>query len=280
MVLVNGRISDRSFPRYRMAGKLLVPILESFSDFCMQSEQDSRRIRHLGATSGRVQVTGNLKFDMQPPAIDVSELETLKQELKFPEKAIIWVAGSTHDGEEKQLVAVYQQLRKICPELFLVLVPRHPERCRQVVDDLTKKEIVATLRSSISDRNKNFFAGEVMVVDTLGEMLKLYTLADLVFVGGSLVPTGGHNVLEASLVKKPVLFGPHMQNFKEIARLLRAAHGGLQVMDTDDLYRQMKILLENPSEAERIGDNGHHLLQENQGATKRTVSIISRYIDV
>ena len=279
MVLVNGRISDRSFPRYRMAGKLLVPILESFSDFCMQSEQDSRRIRHLGAASGRVQVTGNLKFDMQPPAIDMTELDALKQELKLPANGRIWVAGSTHDGEEKQLVDVYQNLRKICPELFLVLVPRHPERCRQVVDDLAKKDIAATLRSTLSTKDKIFFPGEIMVVDTLGEMLKLYTLADLVFVGGSLVPTGGHNVLEASLVKKPVLFGPYMQNFKEIARLLRAAHGGLQVMDSDDLYRQMKILLENPSEAERIGDNGRHLLQENQGATERTLSIISRYID-
>jgi 3-deoxy-D-manno-octulosonic-acid transferase len=279
MVLVNGRISDRSFPRYRMAGKLLVPILESLSDFCMQSEQDSRRIRHLGAVAGRVQVTGNLKFDMQSPEIDETELAELKNELKLPENGRIWVAGSTHDGEEKLLVDVYQQLRKVCPELFLVLVPRHPERCRIVAEDLAKMDIATTMRSSVSAMDKDLHPGEVMIVDTLGEMLKLYSLADLVFVGGSLVTTGGHNVLEASLVNKPVLFGPHMQNFKEIARLLRAAHGGLQVMDTDDLYRQMKILLDNPTEAVRIGDNGRHLLQENQGATERTVSIISRYID-
>jgi 3-deoxy-D-manno-octulosonic-acid transferase len=216
---------------------------------------------------------------MQPPAVDMTELDALKQELKLPSNGRIWVAGSTHDGEEKQLVDVYQNLLKICPELFLILVPRHPERCRQVADDLAKQDFVATLRSNVSSMGKHFSPGEIMVVDTLGEMLKLYTLADLVFVGGSLVPTGGHNVLEASLVKKPVLFGPYMQNFKEIARLLRAAHGGLQVKDSDDLCRQMKILLENPSEAERIGDNGRHLLQENQGATERTVSIISRYID-
>ncbi len=279
IILVNGRISDRSFPRYRMAGKFLEPILECISDYCMQSEQDSRRIRHLGAVSGRVQVTGNLKFDMQPPEIDAAELELLKDELRLPENGTIWVAGSTHDGEEKQLVDVYQSLRKVCPELFLILVPRHPERCRQVADELSKMDIVATMRSAVSTMDKSFHSGEVMIVDTLGEMLKLYTLADLVFVGGSLVPTGGHNVLEAALVKKPVLFGPHMQNFKEIARLLRAAHGGLQVMDSEDLYRQMKILLENPTEAERIGDNGRHLLQENQGATERTVAIISRHID-
>ncbi len=278
LVLVNGRISDRSFPRYRMAGKLLEPILDSIAGFCMQSEQDSRRIRHLGAPAGRVQVTGNLKFDMQPPQIDPADIESLKRELKLPVNACIWVAGSTHDSEEKELVDVYQKLRKVCPDLFLILVPRHPERCRQVCDELTKLDVAITLRSAVALMNKALPPGEVMVVDTLGEMLKFYALADLVFVGGSLVPVGGHNVLEASLMKKPVLFGPYMQNFKEIARLLRAAHGGLQVKDSADLYRQMKLLLENPDEADRIGDNGAHLLHENQGATERTLTVISRYI--
>lgn len=278
LILVNGRISDRSFPRYRMAGRLLEPVLDSISDYCMQSEQDSRRIRHLGAAEGRVRVTGNLKFDMQPPAINDADLESLKSELKLPINACVWVAGSTHDGEEIQLVDVYQKLRKICPDLLLVLVPRHPERCRQVYDELTKAGLIVTLRSTLATMNRALQPGEVMVVDTLGEMLKLYALSNLVFVGGSLVPVGGHNVLEASLMKKPVLFGPYMQNFKEIARLLRAAHGGLQVKDSADLYRQMKLLLENPSEAERIGDNGRYLLQENQGATERTLTVISRHL--
>lgn len=276
LVLVNGRISDRSFPRYRMAGKLLPPILDTISDYCMQSEQDSRRIRHLGAPSGRVRVTGNLKFDMQPPRIDTDELGALRRELRFPQNARIWVAGSTHDGEEKQLTDVYQRLREICPELFLVLVPRHPERCRQVQDDLGKRNISAVLRSSLAELNRNLQPGEIMIVDTLGEMLKLYALSDLVFVGGSLVDIGGHNILEAALLKKPVMYGSHMQNFKEIARLVRAAHAGLQVKNADDLYRQMRILIENPDEAMRIGENGHHLLEQNRGATQRTLEVIDR----
>lgn len=278
VVLVNGRISDRSFPRYRMAGKVLLPILDSIADFCMQSEQDSRRIRHLGAHAGRVRVTGNLKFDMQPPQINYDDLESLKNELKLPENGRIWVAGSTHDGEETQLVNVYQELRKICPELFLVLVPRHPERCRQVQEELGKLEIAATLRSTLPQLNRTLQAGEVMIVDTLGEMLTLYALADLVFVGGSLVNIGGHNILEAALLKKPVLYGSYMQNFKEIGRLVRAAHAGLQVKDSDDLYRQMRILLENPCEAQRIGDNGYHLLEENRGATQKTLEVIDQRI--
>ena len=278
VVLVNGRISDRSFPRYRMARKVLLPILDSISDFCMQSEQDSRRIRHLGAAAGRVQVTGNLKFDIQPPQIDFSELGTLRNNLKLPDNVRIWVAGSTHDGEEKQLVTVYQKLRQTCPELFLILVPRHPERCRQVQEELAKLEIAAILRSTLATLNRALQPGEVMVVDTLGEMLKFYALADMVFVGGSLVNIGGHNLLEASLLKKPVLYGSHMQNFKEIARLVRATHAGLQVTNTDELYLQMRILLENPDEARLIGENGHHLLEANRGATQRTLQQIDRRI--
>lgn len=278
IVLVNGRISDRSFPRYRMAGNILRPILQSISDFCMQSEQDSRRIRHLGATPGRVQVTGNLKFDMATPSIDANDVDQLRDDFNIPKASVVWVAGSTHDGEESIINDVYQRLRQICPDLFLILVPRHPERAKQVYDDLEKKNVAVTLRSDVQNLNRAFAPGEVMVVDTLGEMLKLYTLADLVFVGGSFVPVGGHNVLEASLVKKPVLFGPYMNNFKEIARLLRAAHGGLQVKDADDLFRQMKLLLENPTEAERIGDNGRYLLEANQGATEKTLQVVSKYL--
>jgi 3-deoxy-D-manno-octulosonic-acid transferase len=278
VVLVNGRISDRSFPRYRMAGKLLLPVLSSITDYCMQSERDSRRIRHLGAVAGRVRVTGNLKFDMQPPQIDVAALGTMKSELKLPDNCQLWVAGSTHDGEETQLVDVYQQLRMICPDLFLVLVPRHPERCRQVQEELAKVGIAATLRSTLSTLNRTLQPGEVMIVDTLGEVLKLYALADLVFVGGSLVNTGGHNILEASLLNKPVLYGSYMQNFKEIARLVRAAHAGLQVKNAEDLYRQMRLLLENPDEAKRIGENGYHLLEENRGATQRTLEVIDQRI--
>jgi 3-deoxy-D-manno-octulosonic-acid transferase len=223
-------------------------------------------------------VTGNLKFDMQSPQIKHVDLEALKNELKLPENGRIWVAGSTHDGEERQLVDVYLALRKICPELFLVLVPRHPERCRQVLEELGKLEVAATLRSTLPQLNRTLQAGEVMIVDTLGEMLTLYALADLVFVGGSLVNIGGHNVLEAALLKKPVLYGSYMQNFKEIARLVRAAHAGLQVKDSDDLYRQMRILLENPCEAQRIGENGYHLLEENRGATQKTLEVIDQWV--
>lgn len=278
LVLVNGRISDRSFPRYRMAGRILPPILDSIADFCMQTEQDSRRIRALGAAAGRVQVTGNLKFDMAPPNIVTGDIASLRREYGLPADSVIWVAGSTHEGEERIIVDVHQKLRLVFPSLRLVLVPRHPERCRQVFDELGKMNIFARYRSEVESQTMVLASDEVLIVDTLGEMLKLYSLSDIVFVGGSLVPIGGHNVLEASLVKKPVLFGPYMNNFKEIARLLKKAHGGLQVKDADDLFRQMKILLDNPTEAERIGDNGKYLIEANQGTTEKVLKVLARHL--
>ena len=279
IILVNGRISDRSFPRYRRLRKIMLPVLESLSAFCMQSEQDSRRIRHLGAATGRVEVTGNLKFDMQSPELNTDDIPSLRALYKLPDNSTIWVAGSTHDGEETELVNVYQRLRESHQHLILIIVPRHPERSRQLFEDLARLGVSATFRSELSSSSQTLRPGEILIVDTLGEMLKLYAVSDLVFVGGSLVPVGGHNILEASLMKKPVLFGPYMQNFKEIARLVRAAHGGLQVKDADDLYRQMKLLLDNPSEAEHIGDNGKYLIEANQGATDKTLRMIARYFD-
>ena len=279
IILVNGRISDRSFPRYRRLRKIMLPVLESLSAFCMQSEQDSRRIRHLGAATGRVEVTGNLKFDMQSPELNTDDIPSLRALYKLPDNSTIWVAGSTHDGEETELVNVYQRLRESHQHLILIIVPRHPERSRQLFEDLARRGVLASFRSELSSSSQTLRPGEILIVDTLGEMLKLYAVSDLVFVGGSLVPVGGHNILEASLMKKPVLFGPYMQNFKEIARLVRTAHGGLQVKNADDLYRQMKLLLDNPSEAEHIGDNGKYLVEANQGATDKTLRMIARYFD-
>lgn len=278
VVLVNGRISDRSLPRYRMARRLLVPVLESLTSFCMQTDQDARRIKLLGAASGRVQVTGNMKFDMAPPQLDDRDVDRLRQELRLLENSLVWVAGSTHAGEEAILLDVYQRVREVHPQLCLILVPRHPERARSVCDELSKRNIDWTLKTAVEDRDQPMSPGGVMVVDTIGEMLKLYALADIVFVGGSLVPVGGHNILEASLLRKPVFYGSYMQNFKEIARLVRNAYGGIQVKNAEDLYQHIKILIENPDEAWRIGDNGYHLLAENRGATRKTLAEIDRWI--
>ena len=278
VMLANGRISDRSFPRYRMGGRLLASILENLSAFCMQTEQDARRIRLLGALSGRVRVTGNLKFDMDLSQNDAFSVAELRTEYHLPEDVFLWVVGSTHAGEEAILTRVYKRLRETHPQLLMVMAPRHPERSRLVVEELEKENLCCVLRTSLPEFERILAPGEVLLVDTIGEMMKLYALADMIFVGGSLVPVGGHNILEASLLKKPVMFGPHMQNFKEITRLVKNAYAGMQVKDEEALYQQMRLLIENPEEAFRLGENGYRLLVENRGATDNTIEEISRQI--
>ncbi len=278
VILVNGRISDRSLPRYHSARKLLKPVLAGVAAFCMQTAQDARRIRLLGAVPEQIMVSGNLKFDMPEPQVASSSKGQLIRDFRLPDDSLVWVAGSTHPGEETLVAEVYRQLLEIHPRLFLVLVPRRPERVRQVGEELAKLELHYVLRTAIAADMPPLKSGEVLVVDTIGEMLTFYAMADIVFVGGSLVPVGGHNILEASLLNKPVIYGPHMQNFKEIAGLIRKAQGGLAVADRDDLYHQVRLLIENPVERQRLGENGYKLLMQNRGATERTLAVIDRHL--
>lgn len=279
VLLVNGRISDRSYPRYRRARWLLQPILEEFSAFCMQSEQDAERIRGMGAPPERVEVTRNLKFDMQTSVPDSAATADLRRSLRLPVDSAIWVAGSTHAGEEEIVVEVYRQLVAQGRDLVLVLVPRHPERCRSVGEMLGEQGIPYLLRTAVHSASQPLTPGGVLLVDTLGEMLKLYAVADFVVVGGSFVPVGGHNVLEASILKKPVLFGSYMHNFKEISQLLLAAGGGIQVADADTLSASVERLLDDDEEAARMGERGHALLVANAGATANTMAVIRRLLE-
>jgi 3-deoxy-D-manno-octulosonic-acid transferase len=278
VLLVNGRISDRSYPRYRRARWLLRPILERFSAFCMQTQQDAERIRGMGAPPERVEVTRNLKFDMQATVPDPAAAASLRQSLRLSDRASIWVAGSTHAGEEEVVLDVYQQLLAEGRALVLVLVPRHPERCRGVGEMLSGRGIPFVLRTAVETASRSLASGEVLLVDTVGEMLKFYAVADLVFVGGSLVPVGGHNVLEAALLKKAAIFGIYMHNFKEISELLLAAGGGVQVADAAELTEAVRRLLDHHEEASRMGERGHALLEANAGATEQTLAVIRRQL--
>lgn len=280
VVLVNGRISDRSQPRYRLAGRLLKPVLAGISSFCMQTARDGRRIRRLGADPARIAVTGNLKFDMPAPVWPELPRKELLARYALPATCRIWVAGSTHPGEEKLLGEVYRRLLARHPDLLLVLVPRRPERACQVGEELAGQGLRFLLRTAVDTETAPLSPGEVLLVDTVGELMSFYALAELIFVGGSLVPVGGHNILEAALLGKPVLFGPNMQNFQEIAAKIRRAEGGLAVADGEELYHRVAHLLDTPDEARRIGANGYRLLLENRGATVRTMDEIARYLGV
>jgi 3-deoxy-D-manno-octulosonic-acid transferase len=278
-VLVNGRISDRSFPRYRRLRFFIKPVLRQFSRFCMQSAVDAQRIEAMGAPAERIEVTRNLKFDMQTGGLNEQDSTPIRRKYGIPAGSRVLVAGSTHVGEEEQVVDVYRRLLKSHPDLCLILVPRHPDRCRVVGELLSSHDLLYSLRSEIEGVPIPMAPGTVLLVDTVGELLQFYAVADLIFVGGSLVPVGGHNILEAALLKKPVLFGPHMHNFKEISRLLVKAGGGLVISEGEEFYRVATNLLADSQRCQDMGAKGYALLQDNRGATERTLQAIERIME-
>lgn len=278
LILVNGRISDRSFPRYLRVKGIFSRLLKHFDHFCMQSTQDADRIKVLGAEPYRVTVSRNLKFDMQIDLSALPSVEQIKSQYRLPADSLVWVAGSTHAGEEELIVSVYQKLLPQFENLLLILVPRHPERTRSVAELLTKLDTPYRLRSALESDNSLLKQGEILLVDTLGEMMALYRASDVVFVGGSFVPVGGHNILEAALLKKPVLFGPYMHNFKEISKLILKSCGGWKVSDADNLLERLETLFHHADLRESVGQSGFGLIDKNSGATLETVAVLDRVL--
>ncbi len=277
LMLVNGRLSDRSYPRYRKGRFFLRPILDCFSFFCMQSQVDAERVLALGARSERVENTGNLKFDQQLLEFSGQDIAAKKNLYRIPENALVLVAGSTHEGEEGPLLETWRLIaEKLAKPLLLILIPRHPERRRDIQSLLKESSIPCRLRSELGAESALLSAHEVLIVDTLGEVLPLYGVADLVFVGGSLVPIGGHNPLEASLVSRPVVFGPYMHNFKEISDKLIRAGAGIKVENTEQMAQVFVAMLEDPGRCRAMGEAGRTLIAENAGATQRTINQLKR----
>jgi 3-deoxy-D-manno-octulosonic-acid transferase len=273
LTLVNGRISDRSFPRYLWWRGVLAPLLQQVRLFCMQSRLDSERMIALGASAGSVVTSGNIKFDM-PMSLDEADPALLRGRYRLPMDLPLWICGSTHDGEEAALLSAFAALRDQGAGLALILAPRHPRRVPAVRELLLARQIPFRLRSQLEETSPLLARGEVLLVDTLGELLSLYTASDLVFVGGSLVPIGGHNLLEAALVRRPVIFGPYMHNFREISQLVLNAGAGSQVQSPEELPALLTRYLQDPQLGQEQGEAGHQLIAIHSGATARTVALL------
>lgn len=272
IVLVNGRFSDRSFPRYYRLKRILKPVLDDFSLFCMQSAQDARRIALLGAPAAKVVETGNMKFDQAAPTLP--PVAALRQSYGLPETGLVWAVGSTHEKEDELIARVFRRLMLAEQQVTLILAPRHCQRCNDIGLLLRKYGFPYRLRSELESGQPPLASGEVLLVDTMGEMLQLYRAADFIFVGGSLVPVGGHNIIEAIMVERPVLWGPYMQNFKDMSRKVLARDAGISVQNVDELYDAVRQLIDRPEERQRIAHNGLSILQDNIGATERTLERI------
>jgi 3-deoxy-D-manno-octulosonic-acid transferase len=278
VLLVNGRISDKSFHRYLRFKWFFQPILANLSALCMQSAEDARRITDIGAPANRVHISRNLKYDIAAAPQSSQNRAELRRRYLIPEDILVFTAGSTHNGEEEMVLEAYRAVLNEGREAFMVLAPRHPERASQVAELLSRAGFSYTRRSALDTRREPFTSGEVLLLDTVGELFDVYAVSDLVFVGGSLVPNGGHNVLEPASLRVPVLFGPHMNNFREIASLLLEFSAGVRVADGAELAVAVSSLLADREKRLEMGDNGARLLAENSGSTERHMAVIERFM--
>lgn len=275
VVLFNGRVSDRSFESYRRFRFFFKEVLRGVVAFGMQSERDAERMVEIGASPERVVVTGNLKFDRPLLHPDEEETRRVRDSLGLEEKRPVFVAGSTHRGEEEIILQAFRQLKGIEPSIVLILAPRHLERLDEVTKILDDGHFCWIRKSQIPGEG---FSGEIIVLDTMGELESVYSIGSVVFVGGSLVPVGGHNILEPAAFGKPVLFGPHMENFREIARIIKAEGGGIEVRNQRELLEQIQRLLLDRSYHTRVSGAAFRTIQNNQGALRRTLQILERYL--
>ncbi|WP_297832085.1 lipid IV(A) 3-deoxy-D-manno-octulosonic acid transferase [Pseudomonas sp.] len=271
-VLANARLSNRSARGYGRFAKLTRPMLAEISGFAVQTETEAQRFLDLGARPECVEVTGSIKFDLSiDPQLLVRAVE--QREQWHCVQRPTWIAASTHAGEDEAVLAAHRQLLISHPDALLILVPRHPERFNSV-HDLCQQQGFETVRRSSAQAVTS--TTSVLLGDTMGELLFLYALADCAFVGGSLVPNGGHNLLEPAALAKPVISGPHLFNFLEIAALLRFAGALEEVSDAKGLATAVQQLFDTPAKAQQMADAGLRVMHANQGALQRLLDMLAR----
>ncbi|SLM46183.1 3-deoxy-D-manno-octulosonic-acid transferase [Nitrospira japonica] len=273
-VLVNGRLSSRSFARqqWEPVRSFYRSMLETLSLCLMQSDRDAERIIALGADAKVVKRTGNIKFDQ--PAPESVDSRSVRSSLGLRDGEQLIVAGSTHPGEEEALVDAYRSLAEHHPSLLLLLAPRHIERAEQVEAMVRARGVSVRRRTAMkADRNETWSGPRVILLDSRGELATLYREAVVAFVGGTLVPVGGHNLLEPALWGKPVLFGPYTDHCAEIAGFLLQAGGGVRVTG-EELAKRIGELLDRPDEGARIGVAARSVVEQNRGALKATVDAV------
>lgn len=273
VALANARLSERSARGYARFAGLTRPMLEEMSLIAVQTETEAERFRTLGARDECVQVTGSIKFDLKVDDQLPPRASALREQWAARQRPV-WIAASTHDGEDALVLEAHRELLKVHSDALLILVPRHPERFAAV------HELCAGQFTTVRRSNGDTVTAQTQVLlgDTMGELLFLYALADIAFVGGSLVATGGHNPLEPAALALPVLMGPHVFNFLEISAMLREAGALQQVDDAEGLAGAVRRLVELPQDARRMGEAGRAVMQANQGALQRLLDGLAALI--
>lgn len=271
VAMTNGRFSPKNVGKYRLFFSLIGNPLRDLDLFLMRQDEEAERARSLGAPAERVWVTGNTKFDsLAASSAPAQEDEALRRALGLRSDERVWMAGSTHEGEEEHLLAVYRRLLPVHPGLRLVIAPRYIDRAGRITALAREAGLTVGLRSQ-----ENREGGQVVVLDTIGELARAYRLATLVFVGGSFTKRGGQNILEPAGQGKPVLFGPHMDNFRDSVQVL-AGQGGIQVKDAEELFQQVSELLAHPERMAALGAQARAVVGQISGASRRNVEHMAR----
>ncbi|MEO7134003.1 MAG: 3-deoxy-D-manno-octulosonic acid transferase [Vicinamibacterales bacterium] len=287
--VVNGRISARSFPRYRMIRPMMRRVMDHIDRFLVQSEESARRFIDLGADPARVVVTGSLKFDSLelsstaqagvPAArsvrggVEARARDRVLRYFRVPASRSVIVAGSTMKGEEAQVLRAFRKVRAGAPNTLLVLAPRNPERFGEAEQLARSEGWKVARRSDLAVDSEPRV--DIVILDTIGELATIYQIATIVFVGGSLVATGGHNVLEPAVFGKPIVFGPHMQNFLEIADAFVSNGAGVQLSGDDELEEAFLSLMSDPVRRARLGAAARALVEANRGANAKSVTVLT-----
>jgi len=270
-ILLSGRISAKALSRYTLARPFFRRVLAQYTALGMQSPEDAERMLKLGAPEKKVSVVGSLKF-----AVDdvVTGRESVIGSTR-PDRQIL-VAGSSHRGEELVLLRALQLSRSVIPRLMMVLAPRHPERFSEVEKLLQESSFSFERKTRLQP--DQYFQKDVLLLDTVGELMEFFNVADVTFVGGSLVDAGGHNILEPARCRKPVLFGPYMQNFKAIAEGMKRKGGAIEVHSAEDVAQALVKLLGDPEARKRIGQSAADFAASHQEALPKNLALARRYL--
>jgi 3-deoxy-D-manno-octulosonic-acid transferase len=278
IIMVNGRISPRSFKRYSKTKFFWRNVLTSVDEMGMISPIDAERITALGVHSSRVSIVGNAKYDSLAARAD----DTLKHEmidrLSIAPGSRVFVAGSTHDGEETVVLKVYKKLLEHYPDLLLVIIPRHIERRGDVLSCAEEEGFNDCITISEINRGKRHTSERVIIIDVIGELFKIYSLATIVFCGGSLVPRGGQNILEPAAWGKVIFYGPSMEDFSDEKRLLEEAGAGITVAGEADLFKEIQNVMNDPESLSKRGEAGRQIVASNMGASRRYAEMISTWL--
>jgi len=273
VLLVNARLSKRSYRGYKKFLFFSKKLFLSFSEICAQSPEDAHRFNLLGIPSNRIKITGNIKFDQQYDLVSQEQADNLKQSLGINPSQKIFLAGSTHYKEESILLDAFLRLKNNNPDIILIIVPRNPDRSKPVCNLCKFKGLSAITMTDFEEKKLN---SDVIVINRMGILKTLYAIVDIAFVGGSLVKCGGHNPLEPAAFSKPVIFGPDMSDFSEISNMLVKSGGAVTVYDADSIYQTLSRLIVNEKKAEDMGKKAFNLFNENKGAVDKTLNVVKR----